>query len=187
MILIILDTEDRAATIDYLRTRNACLVEDDITICENPECTASEHYVAFENSDVFSCHDADNETRGYFKAAALWKSGRKLDPLHSASTFFSSDLIAFCGGWLVEKENLYMNGGISYVPAYNNGKRKPAWFQEEYKLLARFIKKRTVKYPIAKNVSIYLSPSIEEKWKQGEIAIFNMGLYEDYIKKQENK
>ena len=182
MIAIALDTEDRAAVIDYLRTRNAYLIEDDGTICSNPECTAMEHYVAFENSNIFSYHDADNETGGYFKAAELWENGRKLDPLHSASTYFESDVIAFCGGWLVEKSKLYMTSGISRVPTYMNGARKPDWLQAEYKLLMRFIKKRTVKYSIAKNVSVYLSPSIEEKWKQGEIAIFNMGLYEDFKK-----
>lgn len=171
MINIVLDTEDRSAVIEYLDTRNACLIEDDGTICRNPQCPTREHLVVFNNSNIFSYGDAINGLNAYFLATELWRINRKLDPLYSHYTYDESDVLLFSGGWPIKNSNRYMYGGIDFRPRYMDDTRKPDWLREEYKLLMRFIKKRTIKsstHPLA----IYVSPSIEEACQQGYMRIF---------------
>lgn len=174
MINIALDTEDRSAVIEYLHSRNACLIEDDGTICCNPQCPTREHLVVFKSSNVFSYHDAINGLNAYLGATELWNTNRKLDPLFSHYTYDESDVILFSGGWPIKNTNRYMHGSISFRLRRMDGTQKPVWLQEEYNLLVRFIKKRTKKHSIVRGVNIYLSPSIDEKWQQGELKIFNL-------------
>ena len=178
MIDFALDADDRSAVIEYLHTRNAYLIEEDGTICNNPHCPTHEHLVVFNNSTVFSYTDAINGLNPYFSAAELLNGNRKLEPTDKSYNYEEADVIVFGGGWPVKNSNRYMTGGISFRPRRIDGTKKPDWLQEEYKLLARFIKKRTIKHSIVKGLSIYLSLSIHEKWQLGELKIFNLS--EDY-------
>ena len=76
MIHTVLDIETCSALIEYLRTRNAYLTEEDGTICCNPKCSTREHYVLFEKSNVFSYHDANAGLNAYYPATELWTLGR---------------------------------------------------------------------------------------------------------------
>ncbi len=171
MITIALDTEDRSAVIEYLRTRNACLIEDDGTVCSDPQCPTRTHLVIFDKSNVFSYHDATAGLKAFFPATELWTCDRKLDPVRSSSTYEESDAILFSGGWPIKNSNRYMYGCIDFRSYRLDGTRKPDWLPEEYKLLMRFIKKRTAKYHNGA-FPIYLSPSIEENRKQGKLELF---------------
>ena len=187
MPIIALDTEDRAAVIDYLHMRNAFLIERDGTICSNPECPTFDHVAIFDQSKVYSYYDAMNGLDPFFSATELKKGAHKLGLFDEIYTWKESDAILFGAGYPIKKSIEYMTGWIAIRSRRSDGTPKPDWLQNEYKLLIRFIKKRTVRYKITSTVCCYLSHSIEEKWKQGEISIFNMGLYKDYILRQEKK
>lgn len=174
MIDFALDDQDRAAIIEYLQTRNAYLIEEDGTICCNPHCPTHEHLVVFSDSTVFFYNDAINGLNPYSSAAELLNGNRKFGPKDKSYNYEEADVIAFSGGWPVKNSNRYMTGGISFRPRRIDGTQKPDWLNEEYKLLAYFIKKRTIKHLVVKRFNIYLSPSIDEKWKHGELKIFNL-------------
>lgn len=168
MIHTVLDTETCSALIEYLRTRNAYLTEEDGTICCNPKCSTREHYVLFEKSNVFSYHDANAGLNAYYPATELWTHGRKID--HSSYAYAESDMLLFSNGWQIKGSTRYMSGYITFRPRHMDGTRKAEWLQEEYKLLMRFIKKRTIRYHDGVFYN-YLSPSIEETRRQGILNI----------------
>lgn len=190
MIHIVLDSEDRSAVIDYLETRNAYLCEKDGTICKDPHCRTIEHLIVFKHS-ILVTHSADireyinkdrfswipayekavEESKEFLQAEELWKDGRKLVPYQFDKG--DSDVLYFMSGLPNKEGTTYGRGRLAFLhPTRMDGTRKPDWLQEEYKLLMRFIKKRTVKYfdGVLYN---YLSPSIEEKRQQGILEITN--------------
>lgn len=188
MIHIVLDSKDLSAVIDYLETRNAYLCEQDGTICKDPHCRTLEHLIVFKHS-ILVTHSADireymkkdrfswipaydkavEESKECVQAEELWKTGRKLEPIYFKEA--DSDVLHFMSGLLNEEGNGFSCGRIAFLnPTRLDGTRKPDWLQQEYKLLMRFIKKRTVKYHNGV-IYIYVSPSIEEKRQQGILKI----------------